>query len=241
MSQPFAIRCCTCQSIWEAESLSTLIQCPFCLAILELASPAAAAPALDQQQIQELRWELARQMTIQASARWRQRLLAEQPQLADLPQGSQPPWWTDQRIIWRGLAIAGILALCYWFAPWQLTLSLLAAICYGIVIHPGWNRDEKARQAVALHQQTEPLLTDLPRSDFARGGRFANTPFDATAWLHTAWGNHLSGEIFQLLGWQQEVLLAKAAATRSQNPEQHQAELQAYLHETKPVATDLPS
>ena len=239
MSQPFAIRCCACQSNWEVESLSTLIQCPFCLVILQLETPVASAPALDQQQGQELRWELARQMTIQAIARWRQRLLAEQPQLIDLPHGPQAPWWTDQRMIWRTIAIAGVLSLSYWFAPWQLTLSLLAAACYAIVIHPGWNRDERAQQATALRTQSLPLLTDLPRSDFAQGGRYANTPFDATEWLQAAWGNHLSGDIFQILGWQEEVLVASATAQKG-NSEQHQEQLRAYLHETKLVATDVP-
>ena len=239
MSQPFAIRCCTCQSIWEAESLSTLIQCPFCLAILEMESPPAAAPPLDQRQSEELRWELARQMTIQASTRWRQRLLTEQPQLTALPHDPQAPWWTDQRMIWRMLAIAGVLALSYWFAPWQLTLSLLAATCYAVVIHPGWNRDERARHLAALYQRTSPLLTDLPRSDFSSGGRYANSPFDATAWLQAAWGNHLSGDIFQILGWQEEVLVASATAQKG-NSEQHQEQLRAYLHETKPVAS-IPS
>ena len=139
-------------------------------------------------------------------------------------------------MLWRAITIAGVLTLSYLFGPWQLFLALLAAASYAIVIHPGWNHDERARQAVALREQSLPLLADLPRSDFSSGGQFANTPFDATAWLQAAWGHHLSGEIFQLLGWQQEVLLATAAESQ----DHHRELLRAFLHETKPVATELP-
>jgi len=239
MSQPFAIRCCSCQSIWEAESLSTLIQCPYCLAILELEAPVVSAPLLDPRQSHELRWELARQMTIQAITRWRQRLLVEQPQLTDLPHESPAAWWTDQRIIWRAIAIAGVLTLSYLFAPWQLSLALTAATGYAIVIHPGWNRDERARQVATLRKQTLPLLMDLPRSDFVPGGRYANVPFDAAEWLQAAWGNHPGGELFQILGWQQEVLLASAAAVEGQASNSNQQSLLSYLQETKQVATDV--
>lgn len=237
MSQPFTIRCCSCQSIWEAESLSTLIQCPVCLAMLELEAPTASALALGQSH--ELRWELARVMTIQAIARWRQRLLAEQPQLSDLPHDPQTPWWTDQRMIWRGIAIAGVLGLSLFFAPWQLTLALTAAVCYAIVIHPGWNHDERARHMVTLREQTMPLLMDLPCSDFAPGGRYANSPFDAAAWLQSAWGNHCHADLFQILGWQQKLIEDTSAAKSTEGAESHQQALRSYLRETKSLGTNV--
>jgi hypothetical protein len=237
MSQPFAIRCCSCQSIWEAESLSTLIQCPVCLGMLELETPLAPAATLDQAQTHELRWELARVMTVQAITRWRQRLLVEQPQLTDLPHEPRPAWWTDQRMIWRGIAIVGVLGLSLFFAPWQLTLALTTAVCYAIVIHPGWNQDERARQVVTLRDQTLPLLMDLPRSDFAAGGRFADVPFDATAWLQSTWGHHRSGDIFQILSWQQQLLQEVRPAKSTAATEMHEQSLRSYLHETRSLGT----
>ena len=240
MSHPFAIRCCSCQSIWEAESLSTLLQCPYCLAVLELESPATTAPVLDQQQSQELRWELGRQMLLQASERWRQRLLAEQPQLTDLPHHPQLPWWSDQRVLWRALAGVGVLTLSCLFGPWELTLALVTAACYVVVIHPGWHQDERARRLESLRTQILPMLRESPRYEFAPGGRFANAPFDAAAWLDAAWGSYPSGEVFQILGWQQKMLTADAAGTQGKESESAQARLAVYLHETKPVATDIP-
>ncbi len=220
--------------------MSTLLQCPFCLAVLELESPATTAPLLDQEQSQELRWELGRQMLLQASDRWRQQLLAEQPQLTDLPQNQRLPWWTDQRVLWRALAAVGVLTLSCLFGPWELTLALVTAVCYVVVIHPGWQQDERRRHLEALRIQILPMLRESPRYEFAPGGRFANAPFDAAAWLHDAWGNYPSGEVFQILGWQQEMLTADAIGTPDKESGSAQARLVAYLHETKPVATDVP-
>ncbi len=197
--------------------------------MLELKTPLIPAKSLDQSQSHKLRWELVRVMTIQASERWRQRLLAEQPQLTDLPEERRPAWWSDQRMIWRGIAIVMVLALSFFFAPWQLTLALTAAVCYAIVIHPGWNQDERARQVVKLREQTLPLLMDLPRSDFSPGGRYADIPYDATAWLQSVWGNHRSGDVFQILGWQQKMLQEIAAAAA----QTQQQSLESYLRETK--------
>jgi hypothetical protein len=230
MSQPFAIRCSNCQSIWEAESLSTLIQCPICLAMLELDAAPTLAPRLDQGQTHELRRELAREMTIQAITRWRQRLLAEQPQLTDLPTEPQPAWWMDQRMIWRGIAIAGMLTLSLLFGPWQLTLALIVASCYAIIVHRGWNQDERQRIVAALREQTLPLLMDLPRKDFAPGGRYEGKPYDATDWLQAAWGNHRSSDIFQILGWQQQLL---EEIRDRKTPPKRLEDWAGYLHETK--------
>jgi hypothetical protein len=240
MSQPFAIRCCTCKSIWEAESLSTLIQCPYCLGMLELETPQLPAPSVNQVPSgDQLRWELARVLTIQAISRWRARLLVEQPQLTDLPYEPRSAWWTEQRYVWRGIAILSVMILLFIFAPWQLSLALMAAVSYAIVIHPGWNRDERLQQTVKLREQTLPLLIDLPRSDFTSAGRYADAPFDAAAWLQSTWGNHRSGEVFQILGWQQKVL-QEISDTKSANAsvaEQHG--MRGYLHETKTLGTDL--
>ncbi len=238
MSQPFAIRCATCQSIWEAESLSTLIQCPHCLGMLELETPSAAVANLDREQSHEMRCTLARVMTLQAISRWRTRLLAEQPQLTDLPYEPQAAWWTDQRYVWRGIAIAGTLTLLFLFAPWQLTLALMAAVSYGIVIHPGWNQDERARHVVKLREQTMPLLMDLPRSDFAPGGRYADVPFDAAAWLQSAWANHRGADVYQILGWQQTLLQEISETSSAKASEVEQQLLRGYLHETKALGTE---
>lgn len=233
MSQPFAIRCCSCHSIWEAESLSTLIQCPDCLAMLELVGANGAAPVIDQEQSHELRWLLARVMVLQAISRWRQRLHAEQPQLVDLPYEPRPAWWTDPRMLWRGVAIAGVLGLCYFLAPWQLTLALTVAIAYALIVHPGWNRDERARQVVALRTQTMPLLMDVPRSEFARGGRYDGVPFDAMAWLQAVWAEQRSGDIYQILGWQEKLLAEINTANLSAA---QQTAVLSYLHETKALS-----
>lgn len=236
MSQPFAIRCCTCQSIWEAESLSTLIQCPVCLAMLELDTSLAPAAPFDQSESHDLRWELARQMTIQAIARWRQRLLAEQPQLTDLPHERQQVWWRDERVIWRGIALLGVLTLAFFLAPWPLTLALVIASSYAVIVHSGWKQDDRARQVVALREQTLPLLMDLPRQDFAPGGRFDGTPFDATTWLQSHWSNHRSSDVYQILGWQESLLLE---ISNEKPTDSHQDARSRYLHETKSLSRDL--
>jgi len=202
--------------------------------MLELDAAPLSAPRLDQAQTHAVRWELAREMTIQAITRWRQRLLAEQPQLSDLPTQPQPAWWVNPRMIWRGIALAGVLTVSLWFGPWPLTLALIVGVCYAVIVHRGWEQDERLRQVAALRNQTLPLLIDLPRRDFAPGGRYDGTPFDATAWLEADWGSHRSSDVYQILGWQQQLLEEirekKTAAER-------QKEWVSYLHETKALGT----
>ncbi len=43
-------------------------------------------------------------------------------------------------MIWRGIALAGVLTVSLWFGPWPLTLALIVGVCYAVIVHQGWSK-----------------------------------------------------------------------------------------------------